>query len=157
LGEANTNTSITLGNPDAEVEITMFTNPHCNPCAKMHQDLEELLASADESVKVRLYFLSFPQREKTTQELLTLCLSAPDNQARQEILHTWFEKKQKNEVQPTEQAEQIRQAHQQYAEANQIEATPTIFVQGFQLPQGYQIQELHYQIENLQNFGITTN
>lgn len=155
LGKANT--GITLGNPDAEVEIVMFTNPHCNPCTKVHKDLEELLEWAGESVKVRLYFLSFPQREKTTQELLTLCLSAPDNQTRQAILHAWFEQKQKTNTQPTDEAEQMRQIHVQYANLNAIEGTPTIFVQGFQLPQVYQLQELRYHVESLQNFDIATN
>jgi Thioredoxin len=49
------NKAIALGNPFAKVEITMFTNPHCSPCAKMHKDLEELLALSGESVKISCF------------------------------------------------------------------------------------------------------
>jgi protein-disulfide isomerase len=34
---------IHFGNPDAQLKITILTNPFCNPCAKMHKRVEKLL------------------------------------------------------------------------------------------------------------------
>jgi hypothetical protein len=34
---------IVFGNPDAGLQITILTNPFCNPCAKMHKRVEKLL------------------------------------------------------------------------------------------------------------------
>ena len=37
------NSVIHFGNPDSKLKITVFSNPYCNPCAKMHKDIDELL------------------------------------------------------------------------------------------------------------------
>lgn len=29
--------AIIFGNPDAQIRITIYSNPHCNPCARMHK------------------------------------------------------------------------------------------------------------------------
>ena len=35
--------SIIFGNPDAKMLVTILSNPHCNPCARMHKQVEKLL------------------------------------------------------------------------------------------------------------------
>ena len=37
------NTGILLGNRDAKEWITIISNPHCAPCAKLHLQIEKLL------------------------------------------------------------------------------------------------------------------
>jgi protein-disulfide isomerase len=40
---SESDSQIHFGNPDAQLKITILTNPFCNPCAKMHKRVEKLL------------------------------------------------------------------------------------------------------------------
>ncbi|MDD4438824.1 MAG: vitamin K epoxide reductase family protein, partial [Tissierellia bacterium] len=57
--EVTKNTShILLGNPNSDFLITIFTNPHCNPCAKMHNRVNDLI-TRNKNICVQYIFSSF--------------------------------------------------------------------------------------------------
>ena len=35
---------IRFGNPDSPLQLTILTNPYCNPCSRMHQRIDRLKA-----------------------------------------------------------------------------------------------------------------
>jgi uncharacterized membrane protein len=52
--------SILFGNTEANILITILTNPHCNPCAKMHSRVEKLLEQTN-NLCVQYIFSSFEE------------------------------------------------------------------------------------------------
>ena len=55
--------AIIFGNPNAKMLVTILSNPHCNPCARMHKRVEELLGTEDKEICVQYVFSSFNKRE----------------------------------------------------------------------------------------------
>jgi len=53
---------ILFGNPDADMKITIFTNPFCNPCARMHKRVEKLLKDSNRNICIQYIFSSFYSR-----------------------------------------------------------------------------------------------
>ncbi|MDR3844608.1 vitamin K epoxide reductase family protein, partial [Hallella sp.] len=51
--------SILFGNKDAKMRVTILSNPHCNPCARMHKRVENLLQISDQAICVQYIFSSF--------------------------------------------------------------------------------------------------
>jgi len=60
VGKADS--QILFGNPDAQLTVSILTNPFCNPCAKMHKRLMKLLHETNhkvgvhKSLKINLYY-----------------------------------------------------------------------------------------------------
>ena len=50
---------ILFGNPDADLTINVFTNPFCNPCARMHKRIENILRETNRNMCVQYLFSSF--------------------------------------------------------------------------------------------------
>jgi uncharacterized membrane protein len=130
------------------VQISIFTNPRCPPCAHLHQALAELLENVTEKIEVHFYFLSFPAQEQTTEELITAFLACPDEATKKDLLDAWYAEKQKIDILPTEEAAKICLSHTHFAQLNEIEGTPTVFVNGYQLPEGYALKNLVYHLKD---------
>lgn len=60
----NRKLGLLFGDPDARHVITVITNPHCNPCAKMHHRLEELLSRTNNGYCVQYILTSFNECKK---------------------------------------------------------------------------------------------
>lgn len=56
---SSADSSVFLGNPEAPLTVTVLTNPHCNPCARMHARLEKVLKEAHGRIAVQYIFSSF--------------------------------------------------------------------------------------------------
>jgi hypothetical protein len=151
-------TSIVLGNPNASLEITMVSNPFCNPCAKAHQFLDEWLKKG---MDVRLniiytFSMSAENQQKQFFEHL-IALKEDAKYSIDEILQDWYSEdyqqlahwKEKypatqNENNKVELLEQFN-----WCKLNEIKGTPTFYVNGYQLPENYRIKDLKYVLMNL--------
>ncbi len=51
--------TIVFGNPNARNTITVFSNPHCAPCANMHKKIGKLLEDTDDQFCVQYILSSF--------------------------------------------------------------------------------------------------
>ena len=56
---SQSDSQILFGNPDAKLRISILTNPFCNPCAKMHARVENLLKETKGNVCIQYIFSSF--------------------------------------------------------------------------------------------------
>jgi len=89
--EVNKNTSrILLGNPDANLLITVFSNPHCNPCSRMHKRINELLEQ-NKHLCVQYIFSSFNEELEISNKYL-IGAHFQENGEAKEIFDQWFEK-----------------------------------------------------------------
>ncbi len=137
---------IVLGNPEAKHTLVMVTNPYCGPCATAHQQLEQALA-ANSNLNANIVFTATnhpnDKRGPIARHLLAL-----NGINQKEALTTWYAQAIKNydtwaEQYPIDNTNENQlQKHKRWCEQANIEATPTFFVDGFALPQPYQIADV---------------
>jgi uncharacterized membrane protein len=149
--------SIVLGNAEANNSITMVTNPYCPPCAKTHQLLDELLRQND-NVQARIVFTANNSEDdiKTPVSRHLMALNdLNDKTIVRRALHDWYEQKQKNyetwaKVYPVELKDseyyKIDKQHA-WCEMAEVTATPTMLVNGYRLPDLYQLPDLKYMLQ----------
>ncbi|GHT83771.1 hypothetical protein FACS189420_0140 [Bacteroidia bacterium] len=152
--EANKSDSqILFGNPDAKLFVTILTNPFCNPCAKMHKRVEKLLQEMNGKICIQYIFSSFnPDLDFANKSMIAVYLEKKVDTAMQ-IYSEWFEKGkiQKEEFFKNFQlnidspgVEREFQKHEAWKAKTKLRATPTILVNGYQLPDNYKIEDLRY-------------
>ncbi|MFM9908545.1 MAG: vitamin K epoxide reductase family protein [Chitinophagaceae bacterium] len=148
-----------LGNPDAPVQLLVACNPYCGPCAKAHTILDESIEMNKElGVTIRFTINAANKEDSKTaaiEYLLQLVAAKQDilkqeelASYKRELLHHWFEwmdRKKFEEQYPLRNKinvdELLIQQEEWSKEAN-IKATPTIFVNGYELPKAYSIADL---------------
>lgn len=144
--------AIFLGNPEAKLLITVLTNPHCNPCAKMHTRIENLLLQ-NPGFGIQYIFSSFNEELESSTCFLTAIYLNEGKEKAQRIFSEWYEsgKLQKEEFfrkyhtdldNPAVEIECAK--YKRWRQQTRIGATPTILVNGYKLPDQYKIEDLKY-------------
>lgn len=145
---------IDLGNPDAVNTLIKVCNPYCGPCSKAHAKIEQLLET-NTTIRVKIIFKTLADPEslsyKATAHLLTIAQDKP-KQIRH-ALDDWYMSEKKNYDDymlkypiSGELADQTNKVldMQKWCDTMNIRGTPTIFLNGFQLPEAYEIEDLPY-------------
>lgn len=144
--------SVILGNPSSKLRVTVLTNPHCNPCARMHARIKEVL-KLNNQMQVQYILSSFsPDLEVSARYLIAVYLQkSPDE--REHIYSEWFEKgkfdkerffeKFPVKVDDVTVMDEFNR-HKAWIAVSQLGATPTLLVNGSKLPDNYQIEDLKY-------------
>lgn len=144
---------ITIGNPDASTTIIKVCNPYCGPCAKAHPVLEEIV-HRNHDVNLKVIFTATDKEEdrgaKPVKHLLAIA-ARNDMALTQKAMDDWYMADKKDydafaakyplNGELSEQGYKLTDMHKWCNEAG-IVATPTIFINGRQLPETYQIAEL---------------
>lgn len=147
------NLGIVVGNPNATNEIIKVCNPYCGPCAKAHPELEHIVNSNND-VKVRIIFTASGE-EGDIKTPPVAHLLAIQQKLGSETAHTalddWymvpnkdygvFAKKYPMNGELKQQTKKI-QAMRDWCNNMKIRATPTIYINGRELPDSYRINEL---------------
>ncbi|UQA77527.1 thioredoxin domain-containing protein [Sphingobacterium siyangense] len=144
---------IVVGNPQAKNEIIKVCNPYCGPCAKAHPELENIIKN-NSDVKVRIIFtasgengdfLSIPVQhllaiqEKDGQETVQRAL---DDWYLAEVKdYEVFARKYPMNGELKQQKDKIV-AMRNWCNIMKIRATPTIYINGAEMPESYKITEL---------------
>ena len=146
-------TRIIFGNPDANIQLTILTNPHCEPCGVMHRRVEELLHKVGDKVGVRYIFSSFSEDlEISSKHLIAIYLNSSMDES-EKAYTDWFKsgKYQKEDFfkrYPQNVAEHSVETelkhHKAWKEAAGLAATPTLLVNGYVLPRDYRIEDIPY-------------
>ncbi len=151
---SQSNSAIVFGNPEAEYKVTILSNPHCNPCAKLHQTVEDLLHAYEKDICVQYIFCSFNESLKESARFLVAVYQQKGKSAAQDIYTQWFEHgKFKAEdffaafpevdtTTPDVTAEMER--HDEWTKRNGYASTPTILVNGYEMPSDYKLGDLRY-------------
>ncbi|MDR2057869.1 MAG: thioredoxin domain-containing protein [Dysgonamonadaceae bacterium] len=144
---------ILFGDPDAGLRITILTNPYCNPCAYMHKRVEKFLKDTNNTVCVQYIFSSFDSSLDSINKYLIATYLEKERNAALQIFKDWFEKGKTlqeaffkdfhlNIDSPAVETE--FQNHESWKARTKLRATPTILVNGYQLPENYRIEDLRY-------------
>jgi uncharacterized membrane protein len=144
---------IRFGNPDSKLRLTILSNPYCNPCSTMHKRIEELLLKVNNNICVQYILSSFNESlDSTNRYLIAACLSDRFGSAMQ-VISGWFEKGRLLRddyfrdmgLNPDHPEVEIEfEKHEAWKRETQIKATPTVLVNGYQLPENYKVEDLRY-------------
>ena len=151
---------IILGNPNGALELILVTSPMCFYCKDAHTDVEQLLKSYREQLRVviRFNFRALNKEDQSYQVCTKLLqifdLEGPKSieQSLQEVyskdidLQQWLGNQ--NKVLDNQYDQIIDQQHN-WCKANKINFTPAFFVNGKAFPKEYDREELGYFIEDL--------
>lgn len=143
--------SIIFGNKEAKMRITILSNPHCNPCARMHERIDKLLDLCSDNICIQYIFSSFSEQLEDSSRYLIYCYDMNDIQASREAFTKWFKGEKANHEDITrkysvqihnEKVEEELTKHKEWRQRTKLMATPTILVNGFELPAEYEIEDL---------------
>ena len=149
--------SIALGNPEAANIITMVSNPYCPPCAKTHKILDEFL-DQNLNLQARIVFTANNSdndiKTPVSRHLMALN-ELTDKTIIKQAMHDWYEQKQKDykawaKVYPVElnEAEYHKLDKQkEWCQTAEVTFTPTFLLNGYRLPDLYQLPDLKYMLE----------
>ena len=155
--QPNEDWSIVIGNPEAINIITMVTNPYCPPCAKTHKLLHEMLERRL-NIQARIVFTAknndYDLRTPVSRHMMALNKNTTKTNITQ-ALYDWYEQKQKNyetwaKVYPADlnEIEYLQLERQkEWCKMAEITATPTMLLNGYRLPDLYQLSDLKYMLE----------
>lgn len=147
---------IVIGNEHARNVITMVSNPFCGPCAQAHQTLEAWLKYREDlQLNIIITAAANDETERKEMALHINALNAGNNKEKlADALHEWFGLKEKDHSKwmanyPTPingEENELLKKQRQWCDLAEITLTPTIFLNGYKLPEPYNWQDLKYLI-----------
>ena len=144
---------VTLGDPDAIHTITMVTNPMCRSCAIAHKKLENLLETTN-NINCNVVF-TLPD---TSAVIVGEMIMSTSIENRAYVLHNWFNREDRNfskwgktisSVNLKDEVNQQLILHRRWCELGRILRTPTIFLDGVELPTLYRIDDVAHLYKTL--------
>jgi protein-disulfide isomerase len=153
---SKSDSQILFGNPDAQLRITILTNPYCTPCAKMHEKVENLLKDAKENLCIQYIFSSFSEELNYANKYMIAIYLEKGKEETMQLFSEWFTKGKALKELFFENLyldminiaiEVELQKHTSWKDKVQLRATPTILVNGYKLPDNYKIEDLLYLID----------
>lgn len=146
---SDSDSHIVIGNPHAPECLTVFSNPYCLPCAKMHEQIQ-LIIEKTTRIKVRFIFTAFNQSLLQTNRLLIATFFS-DKKKAEIILDEWFKTGRSNPEQfwkrhPVQcenpQIDEEIKTHLMCFRRNRLTKTPEVLFNGFLLPDAYSLTDL---------------
>jgi len=149
------NLGISLGNIHSKNKLIKVCNPYCGPCAKAHPAVETLLEEYKDIHVEIIFACNNGEHDRTAipaKHLLAI-------DARREpglmkaALDDWYLSKEKDYEKFRSRYPVNGEVHQQnerleemkrWCQSQEIKFTPTFFINGRQLPAGYQVEDLKY-------------
>jgi len=146
----NEDSTILFGNPESKNRITVLTNPHCKPCAKMHDKINRLLIETNNRFCIQFIFTSFSEELEISSQFLISIYHEYPYQALQ-IFNEWYEggKSKKEDMFSKYKFNrdnfcQEFMLHKAWKEKYKFITTPVVLVNGYQLPESYKIEDLRF-------------
>ncbi len=146
---------IVLGNENAKHEIIKVCNPYCGPCSKAHPEIEKIIEE-NTDVKARIIFTATNDEKdhsaKPVKHFLAIA-ALGNNKKTKQALDDWYSADKKEyqifankypvNGEMKHQAEKL-ESMSKWCNEIEVHVTPTIFVNGNQLPDAYSIGDLQY-------------
>jgi hypothetical protein len=160
---------ITLGDREAPVQILMAANLHCNPCRIAFDTVRQIRASYPQ--KVCFSFRLTKGMDNTIGELSASTYlisywqqfihgSKKEAERTKKLLFDWYSQMNPEVFSKTyplhdgkvigSNREELENLHYEWVEQNEINRTPTFFINGYKMPQNYRIKDLMEMIPGLE-------
>lgn len=150
---------ILLGGHDANIKIIMVSNLYCRPCKESHERMARLVTMYPHKVSVAIRFGRIGDAEVGRSETLFYILSywlkyicGKKEEARKtlKLFHEWFDLwdlqnfKMGHQVDSDniQEVKKIEEQHYEWIKESGVESTPTYFINGYQLPRQYGLDDM---------------
>lgn len=145
---------VILGNPNGSIHIVKVCNPYCYYCSLSHPILSQLVKSNDE-IKLQIIFFVNPDSDEYEHTPIETFLGAYyEGKDIELILSDWYNNDNKN-LEEFIRLHPIREDNSSknksnaismfdFCVKNKISYTPTIFINGYELPEIYNFSDLLY-------------
>ncbi|MFT4031232.1 MAG: vitamin K epoxide reductase family protein [Siphonobacter sp.] len=146
---------VRIGPKEAPYQLIMATNPYCNPCGYMHEQLETLQSQLPDDLSIVLRFTINPEKIKDPRNQVALHLLSVPDKLQSEALKNWFRKKEYSDwsqqypVDILPETQEILNQHHIWCKWAGIKHTPTLFLNNRILPQHFNGQDLLYHLKQL--------
>lgn len=143
--------NILFGNQNAKHCLTFVTNPHCLPCAKVHEEIDGIFRFLQNEICIQYVFVSFNKSmDISCMYLIYKYLSVPDREEVKMIYSQWYKgdneykrkcvKECKNDFDGKVLQEYA--IHKKWSEFSNYRFTPLILFDGRKLPEYYSLKDL---------------
>jgi hypothetical protein len=155
-----------IGSVDAPIVMTMVTNLHCQPCKEEYIALRTLVDIYPNRLRINFIFVLSGKAglaPNPSHYLLNYWLNyiegAPNqSQLTAELIHDWFSLNNYEEFKNLhpitskdnfEQSHQLSLAHYTLTNLNKVFRTPTLYINGYILPENYELNDIRYMVPSL--------
>lgn len=135
--------TIEFGNSNAKNTITVFSNPHCEPCARMHKKIEKLLEDTNSNFRIQYILSSFDSILDCSCEFFIFINKRYPKEERDKIYNEWFDygkynkenifKKYSFDVNDKMISDEYKK-QLEWKKKTKLRATPTVMFNGYELP-----------------------
>ena len=152
--------TIILGNPNAEHTMTMVTNPFCQPCAKAHKIIEEII-DTNENVNCQVIFLA-SNDERDKRGIVARTILSLHNSQQAPALQQWYKNEERNiekwqaqfGFSENKNTQSIIAQQHTWCELAKVTATPTLYVNGYKMPDLYYRADLKVLLKYLPTMDL---
>jgi len=154
-----------MGNPDAPVQLMAVCNPYCGPCAKTHKELTELIENYSEQVGLTVRFTVKANNKDDKRAIAVKYILTAYNKSKSSIeahpVDVWFDKMNIDSFKKVynfldnnkmEDWNNVLEQYEEWCNKADITYTPTIFLNGFELPKEYSVKSLQLLISTITEF-----
>ncbi|MBS1628386.1 MAG: thioredoxin domain-containing protein [Bacteroidetes bacterium] len=146
-----------IGNAAAKLQLTTAFNPYCPACSYEYKMLKEILKLYPNHIGLTVKFRVITAIKSKHTEAVQYLLHEYFSQAtenRINILEQWFDKHDLQVLKEkygniNEQYKELMQKHEQWFNNAQITHTPTLFVNGYEFPQPFNLRDFKILIPKL--------
>jgi thiol-disulfide isomerase/thioredoxin len=154
---AELKSDLQIGDAKAPVQLLVACNPYCNPCARTHHFLHDYLEKKKVGFTIRFVVNADNMQDKKTKAVVYLLqlLESEDKEYRKKVLYDWYrlmDIDKFSQLYPLEQPPDVKAgllALQQWKSSAKIKFTPTVFINGYELPDQYSIYDLPVYINRM--------
>lgn len=151
--------TFSIGHKNAKIHLSVISNPYCGFCKGAHEIVEDLLKKYPNDLSAQIRFNYFPERsnEKLTG-LLSDFMTLYKNNSESDFMHRikmWFEHRDEQQIKEwagsSNEAENLTSLIAMSAEnaAAHLNFTPILIINGYQFPDPYDREDIHYFIDEL--------
>lgn len=149
--EINTDIGLMVGNPNSTNIVTVISNPHCDPCSRLHPTIVDLLNQSNIDFRIQFILTSFSKELEASCHLWIAMYQNSSSGQFMEFIDTWYSDgrysypKYYHKYASFINNNKVKEAYMQqtdWLEKTQITNTPTVLVNGFLLPEQYELEDL---------------
>ncbi len=160
------NNDFLLGEATAPIQIISVLNPYCNACEKEYDELVSLFKSLGNEVSIIIRFnaqfsSNTSKRSIAIQEILNANSLISNMDRKTEILKDWYShknilkfKQSWNMGNISVADDKLLKKHEEWCMESNITATPSVFLNGYRVPDIYQIRDLRHLLKRAPDFFL---
>ena len=150
-----------IGNKQAEICITLITNPFCGHCEKAHEIIDSILLKVGENIKVKILIkTSFDNQSDINKEFYRTLYNLYHQKgvkAFRESINYWYKTKNieswlkiyKTDNSNYMKVDAVYENINNWCINNNYNYTPAIFINGYEYPEQYDRENLVYFIDDI--------